>query len=542
MTLKRLALTLLTILVVVRLGFSLLSSWNAPQITDRLQLYQTDLLLQATELQSDDLPGEENEALRTALLGEDPLKTALEQYQSVHDTAEKNLERFQEQEQELADLTPETTTESELLPAPDAAPLRQVTLSIQRQQQLMAQLDLRMGIIQTQRDQVQTALETWETLAKDASEATATNASTHASTHASIQVQQQNLEATATVLLGLWSDPPRILPDAEPTLQETLDGWFRFRGLSRLYELQQRSDALATLLEQEQAIAEQTIIKLALVGTLPLIGALVGTSLLIGLLVQRWLKGQEAILAQNSDAAWETPWDGETTWQVLIVGFFFLGQFIMPSLLQLLIGLVPGGFTIFGNRAEAVSVLVSYLFLASLSLGVLYLSIKSYLPLPQDWFRLWGKSRWLFWGIGGYLVALPLMILVSLINQQLWQGDGGSNPLLQIVLEERDPVSLAIFFFTAAVAAPVFEETLFRGFLLPSLTRYIPVSGAIALSGLVFAIAHLSLAEVLPLATLGIVLGVVYTRSRDLLAPILLHSLWNSVTMIGLFILGSGTR
>jgi uncharacterized protein len=95
---------------------------------------------------------------------------------------------------------------------------------------------------------------------------------------------------------------------------------------------------------------------------------------------------------------------------------------------------------------------------------------------------------------------------------------------------------------TAAVAAPIFEELLFRGFLLPSLTRYMPVWGAIALSALIFATAHLSFSEILPLTVLGSMLGFVYTRSRNLLAPMLLHSLWNSVTMLGLFLLGSGIK
>ncbi|MGB3207873.1 MAG: CPBP family intramembrane glutamic endopeptidase, partial [Crinalium sp.] len=95
-------------------------------------------------------------------------------------------------------------------------------------------------------------------------------------------------------------------------------------------------------------------------------------------------------------------------------------------------------------------------------------------------------------------------------------------------------------FTTAAIAAPLFEEFLFRGFLLPSLTRYFPAWGAIILSSFLFAIAHLSLSEVLPLMTLGIILGVVYTRSRNLLSSILLHSLWNSGTLLSLFILGSG--
>ncbi|MEL6249305.1 MAG: CPBP family intramembrane glutamic endopeptidase, partial [Cyanobacteria bacterium J06627_15] len=96
-----------------------------------------------------------------------------------------------------------------------------------------------------------------------------------------------------------------------------------------------------------------------------------------------------------------------------------------------------------------------------------------------------------------------------------------------------------IFFLTAAVAAPLFEEFLFRGFLLPSLTRYMPVWGAMLLSSFIFAAAHLSLSEVVPLMTLGFILAFVYVRSRNLLAPMLLHSAWNSVTMLGLFLLGS---
>ncbi|EKD06554.1 abortive infection protein [Arthrospira platensis C1] len=83
---------------------------------------------------------------------------------------------------------------------------------------------------------------------------------------------------------------------------------------------------------------------------------------------------------------------------------------------------------------------------------------------------------------------------------------------------------------------------LFRGFLLPSLTRYFSLWGAIIASGLLFAVAHLNVSEILPLFVLGIVLGFVYTRSRNLWAPMLLHSLWNSGTLISLYILGSGAN
>ena len=127
---------------------------------------------------------------------------------------------------------------------------------------------------------------------------------------------------------------------------------------------------------------------------------------------------------------------------------------------------------------------------------------------------------------------------MSVLNAQLWQGKGGSNPLLSLALENQDNVALLFFFVTAAIAAPVFEEIFFRGFLMTSLTKFLPVWGAVVVSGGIFALVHLSFSEVLPLMTLGIMLGFVYGRSRNLLASIVLHGLWNSGTLISLFLLG----
>jgi uncharacterized protein len=217
-----------------------------------------------------------------------------------------------------------------------------------------------------------------------------------------------------------------------------------------------------------------------------------------------------------------------------MVGFFFVGQFLLPVIFGAFVN--PTKLT---AQGQGLYVLTSYVLMSGLGIGVLYWSIKSYLPLSPDWFKFNWKSNWIVWGIGGYLVANPIVIVVSLINERIWHGRGGSNPLLQIVLEGKDPIALMLFFTTAAIAAPLFEEFFFRGFLLPSLTRYVPVWAAIGLSGLLFGVAHLSLSEILPLTSLGIILGTIYVRTRNLLAPMLLHSLWNSSTILSLYILGS---
>ncbi len=84
--------------------------------------------------------------------------------------------------------------------------------------------------------------------------------------------------------------------------------------------------------------------------------------------------------------------------------------------------------------------------MASSGLLVLYLSIKSFFPLPENWFKFANK-KWYLWGIGGYIVAIPLVFFVSLLNQQIWQGQGGSNPLLFLALKSQDTFALIIFFY-----------------------------------------------------------------------------------------------
>ncbi|QFS44506.1 CPBP family intramembrane glutamic endopeptidase [Nostoc sphaeroides] len=523
MTLKRLVLIfILTPIAVLLAVWALFSSWQEPQFQSRLELYQTNIALQAQAWQSEDSSDRNLQAVQEAILGEQPLEGATKQYEEARQSVAANLDKVNNKLAQLRS-QPEITPIPPK-PLPDVPPTtktskqgqQQLQQSLKQLQKLLAELDLRLGILQAQQGQTDTAIKTWSELQ---------------------QRSDINPEfgETASVLSGIWSNPPRLLQNSQERIQKNLEGWFRSTALVQLYQLQQRQDALSAVKAAQQESAAQAVIKLAVIGTIPTLAALTGLILLIFLLAQRLLKGKASLLAQNADVVWSTPWDGETILQVFIVGFFFMGQIFVPLLLSLLPIPRPAG----DVRLQAFYVLVSYLLVASGALLVLYFSLKRFFPLPEFWFRFRFQDKWFLWGLGGYCAALPIVVVVSLINQQLWQGQGGSNPLLQLALESQDGVALGIFFSTAAIAAPFFEEILFRGFLLPSLTRYLPVWGSILISSLLFAIAHLSLSEILPLTALGIVLGVVYTRSRNLLAPMLLHSLWNSGTLLSLFVLGS---
>ena len=517
MTLKRIILSLLTFVVALQMGASLIASFSEPQVGNQLQLYQTDLLVRASDWDGSGLPENEVQQFRSAVFGEDALKSAAEQYLDVRKDAATGLVRIKQQ--------------IEAAPVADVEQNQQLMATAKTQEALIDQLDLRLGMVRSQQGEVEKALETWQRLAdKDGKEA-----------------------LVANTLISLWQTPPVIGPQTEIVVRNDLRGWYRDKALERLYSLQSSDEQLATLQTMERSDAEKTLIQLSVVGILPSFGGLLGAGGLIALIGQRLLRGKDSILALP-EGQWEVPWNWEIVWQVIVGGFLFVGQFVLPLVLQIglavkqSINVVPeiafahSGLIIgLSSRGRALYSLTFYLLMAASTLGVLYWSIKDYLPLPKGWFRAKLAGKWPLWGFGSYLIALPLMLGISVLNQQIWQGQGGNNPILQLVLEEQDPIALGMFFFTAAVAAPVFEEILFRGFLLPSLTRYMPIWGAVGLSSLIFSVAHLSFSEVLPLTVLGAILGFAYVRSQNLLSSILLHSTWNSVTMIGLFLLGSGS-
>jgi membrane protease YdiL (CAAX protease family) len=86
---------------------------------------------------------------------------------------------------------------------------------------------------------------------------------------------------------------------------------------------------------------------------------------------------------------------------------------------------------------------------------------------------------------------------------------------------------LASVFAVTSFLAPLLEEVVFRGFLMASLTRWLPVPGAVLFSSVAFAGAHFAPRDFPQLCALGMVLGFSYARTRNLLTPMFIHATWN---------------
>ena len=550
MRVYRPVLVALTLLVGILISTTLIASWTEPQAQSQLNLYQSDLLLNASEWETLSEQTKDQPTLRKSFLGDDPLKDALKNYETVRNSVQTDLKKLNSPAlaPKRGAPTAQTTETIEVDPGaqPVQRPLRQV------KSQLIDDLNVRIGLLYVQTGQREKAKKVWSQTAEAPQAADA--------------VQKQQM---VQVLQGLWSDPPEILPNAEKILSADLTGWFRFESLSKLYQVQQRRDALADLNAAEQQAAQNSFLRLFGVGVMPVLGSITGVLILLawGLQTLRSQRGgvgsslpdeerSASLSAEKTDLGLSAsggsaelvgaealqrsvPWPKETIWQVMVLWFsaFFGVSFFLVPLVVSLLRLKP---EMLDGRLQAYLALLSYLCLMVAGLSILQLSLGRFVPNVLKWLNLRLTGNWILWGLGSYFVALPMVLLISLLNQQLLKEQGGGNPILEIILKSHDSFTIGLLWFLVAVCAPVFEETLFRGFFLTSLTRYVPTWQAIGFSGVLFAIAHLNLGDLLPLSLLGMILGFVYWRSRNLLSSILLHSLWNSGSFVSLLILGGG--
>lgn len=105
----------------------------------------------------------------------------------------------------------------------------------------------------------------------------------------------------------------------------------------------------------------------------------------------------------------------------------------------------------------------------------------------------------------------------------------------------RTPFHRVVFVSVALILAPLVEELLFRVFLFNAFARYLSTGAAAVASGVLFGLLHISSATQLltvafPLALGGVVLAYAYARTRCYWVNVIAHALFNSVSIVGIFV------
>ncbi|MBQ8879835.1 MAG: CPBP family intramembrane metalloprotease [Clostridia bacterium] len=129
-----------------------------------------------------------------------------------------------------------------------------------------------------------------------------------------------------------------------------------------------------------------------------------------------------------------------------------------------------------------------------------------------------------------FFISCAVMIIGSLISQlislivTLYTGDIPDNTLNAAVV--GTPIWLLIL--VVVIIGPIFEELIFRKILLDRLSVY-GDRLAIAVSAISFGLFHGNINQLIYATGLGIILGYLYTRTRNVIYPILMHMLINFI-------------
>ncbi|TWT01436.1 CPBP family intramembrane glutamic endopeptidase [Planomicrobium sp. CPCC 101079] len=95
------------------------------------------------------------------------------------------------------------------------------------------------------------------------------------------------------------------------------------------------------------------------------------------------------------------------------------------------------------------------------------------------------------------------------------------------------PLYLGFMVFTIAILAPIAEEFMFRGLLLKRLAKKTSIWGGIIISSFLFGILH---ADIIGAFLFGVLASLLYLQTGNLLVPILMHMLNNSLAVALMFL------
>ncbi|KAI3733631.1 hypothetical protein L6452_13079 [Arctium lappa] len=245
--------------------------------------------------------------------------------------------------------------------------------------------------------------------------------------------------------------------------------------------------------------------------------------------------GKESVAEWPILQRWDVPWEWYTvSLTSLACGLSFVLTGLVEAAALPYLGFQIGELSL-DDKAEIL--FFDQAFTTAVVLVTLYSVTNSSKENPDDLYRYdWRdpfnlQRGWLLWaGIG--LVGALITISLAGVAMSLFSGEAPqreTDALVRLLpLIGSSSISTACLLGITGVLAPVLEENVFRGFLMVSLTKWVPTPISVLISAAVFSAAHLTPGEFPQLFILGTALGFSYAQTRNLLTPITIHALWNS--------------
>jgi len=224
---------------------------------------------------------------------------------------------------------------------------------------------------------------------------------------------------------------------------------------------------------------------------------------------------------------------------VLYIGIVFLsllGAFLLPDLLKYVLffcsdrtGLPYDYFSHRQNQAYVITTIVEILLFFCIYKALFFHNERSkrascqakdilkFIVLPS--FGINGLS--LLWVLSVEHIAKSIPVL------QGWLSSFNQN------MDSLETEGYVWLFLVTCLVAPILEELIFRGVIFNALKRVFPHAlFPLLISGIAFGVWHFNVVQSVYTAAMGIILAMVYEKTRDLKYPIAIHMMNNMLSTL----------
>lgn len=144
-------------------------------------------------------------------------------------------------------------------------------------------------------------------------------------------------------------------------------------------------------------------------------------------------------------------------------------------------------------------------------------------------------------GFTGALYCLPVLAGAQILWEFTLKTFGLPHDLQDVVQTFQDVAATGgtlAWVVMLVIVAPISEECIFRAGLFRFLSSRMSLRWATLISAVLFALLHQNLFSFLPLTLLGVGLSLVYAKTGRLIAPIILHMVFNLISVVFILLLG----
>ena len=212
-------------------------------------------------------------------------------------------------------------------------------------------------------------------------------------------------------------------------------------------------------------------------------------------------------------------------------GAQFFGAFISVSLIVQIVFSFAGK----GLSSEVLNVIATISTLGAFLLIARLKVLGAPISLSDIGISKENLPKNVIWGICGSLALVPVLFTVVLITSPLFKGfPDPDHPLTTLLRHKQDLATLLPAIFLASIMAPLTEEILFRGTLLPALSsafKSVP-KGILTTSFLFAAIHPQGIPAWVGLATIGAMLSLLTYQTKSLVPAMVMHAMHNFGTLV----------